>query len=74
MVDSTKYVVTEGISGVYHYHLSPAAQGGYVRGLCGAQTMSTAISVSSWGQSGGEHLAKRYTYCKECQRLATESP
>lgn len=63
------YVVTEGVSGVY---LSASTPGSYVRGLCGVPTMQTAIPLNQWGVPGGEHLAKRYTYCKECQRLAAE--
>lgn len=55
--------VTEGVSGTWYYHLSAA--GTNARGLCGAQTMHTAIPMACWGAKG--HLNERY--CGECQRL-----
>lgn len=74
MIDASKFVVTEGVSGVYHYHLSPSAQYAYVKGLCGAPTMTTSIAVENWGFQGGEHLPKKYTYCETCERIAKEVP
>lgn len=68
----TQLIVTEGVSGVYHYHLSLAEGRGFVRGLCGSPTMQTCIPLSDWGQKGGEHLPKRYTYCKTCEKKAQE--
>ncbi|MDR9836961.1 MULTISPECIES: hypothetical protein [Herbaspirillum] len=55
--------ITEGVSGTWFYHLSAA--GTNARGLCGAQTMYTAIPLASWGAKG--HLNERY--CADCQRL-----
>jgi len=55
--------VTEGVSGTWFYHLSEV--GTNARGLCGAQTMYTAIPLSSWGAKS--HLNERY--CADCQRL-----
>jgi hypothetical protein len=57
-------VITEGVAGYYHYHLSLKEKTS--KGFCGALTMPTAIPLSEWGKPGGEHLAKKYTYCKEC--------
>ncbi|MYM92540.1 hypothetical protein [Duganella vulcania] len=55
--------VTEGVSGTWFYHLSAA--GTDVHGLCGAQTMHTAIPLARWGAKG--HLNERY--CSQCQGL-----
>ena len=63
-----EHLVTEGVAGVWHYHLStPKA---FTRGLCGAKTMKTAMSLSSFGQPFGEHFPKRPTWCTQCQQLA----
>lgn len=59
--------VTEGISGMWHYHLS-ADETPHV-GLCGARVMSTGIPVESWGMAFGEHFPKKPTWCAECERL-----
>jgi hypothetical protein len=42
--------ITEGVAGVYLYHLSEV--GTNARSLCGAQTMNTQIPVASWGVRG----------------------
>jgi len=59
--------VTEGVAGVWHYHLSHPEN--WTRGLCGAQTMRTAIKVEDFGKPFGEHFWKRPTFCETCQRL-----
>ena len=59
--------ITEGVGGVYSYHLSEA--GTNARSLCGAQTMNTQIPVSSWGVRG--HLSEKW--CAKCASLGAEA-
>lgn len=65
--DMKHQVVTEGIHGMWHYHISEA--GKTTRGLCGAKTMHTSISLKDWRVPFGEHFPKRPTWCQECERL-----
>jgi len=65
-------IITEGISGYWHYHISDDATPNVA--LCGARTMQTNMPLSDWGMPGGEHLPKRYTFCKECDKLMKEKP
>lgn len=65
--DDPKFVVTEGISGVWHYHISTPDR--RARGLCDARTMYTAIPVEHWGMQFGEHFPKRPTWCAKCKEL-----
>ena len=58
--------VTEGIGGVWFYHVSRA--GTNATGLCGAKTMSTQIPMSSWG--GRSHLNEGW--CRECANAAAD--
>jgi hypothetical protein len=60
----TDLEISEGISGVWHYHLSP--KGKATRGLCGARTMHTSIPLTGWKEPFGEHFPKRPTWCEEC--------
>jgi hypothetical protein len=62
------FIVTEGISGMWHYHLSKPAK--FTRGLCGAQTMQTAIELADFGKSFGDHFPKKPTWCSKCKQLA----
>ena len=57
-------VVTEGISGLWRYHLSPDGDPSF--GLCGARTMASSIAVEDWGVPFGEHFPKRPTWCAIC--------
>ena len=52
--------VTEGIGGVWFYHLS--VEGTNAKALCGAKTMYTSISLASWGVRG--HLNEGW--CTKC--------
>lgn len=61
--EAIKLNVTEGIAGMWHYHLSFPGPGH--TSLCGKRTMRTSISLSNWGVSG--HL--RETWCAECANL-----
>lgn len=63
-------IVTEGISGMWHYHLSDPKT--FTRGLCGAKTMKTAIEAVDFGKSFGDHFPKRPTWCATCHELATQ--
>jgi hypothetical protein len=56
--------ISEGISGVYFYHLSTAKHS--ERSLCGRRTMPTSIPIKAWGHYNG-HLKERY--CAECEKL-----
>lgn len=60
--------ITEGISGVWHYHLS--ADDSPSASLCGATTMPTNMQLSQWRKPFGDHFPKRPTFCDECERLA----
>ena len=59
--------VTEGVSGVWHYHLSSA--GTNATALCGAKTMSTEVPVSAWGARG--HLNEKW--CATCASQASRA-
>lgn len=59
-------VITEGISGLWHYHLSEEAR--KTRALCGAQTMHTAMPIADWKVPFGEHFPKRPTWCALCDQ------
>lgn len=64
-----KLVVTEGISGVWLYHLSH--EGTETGALCGAQTMRTSIPIERWGRTPkGYHIPEKW--CQRCDgaRLA----
>ena len=68
---TAQLVVTEGISGMWHYHLRHAAT--TTRALCGAQTMHTAIRLSDWKVPFGEHFPKRPTWCAKCEQVNQEN-
>lgn len=59
-------VITEGVSGLWHYHLSPV--GKTTRALCGAQVMPTVIQRKDWRVPFGEHFPKRPTWCDKCEQ------
>lgn len=52
--------ITEGIGGVWFYHLSVASTN--ATALCGAKTMNTSIPMASWGVRG--HLNEGW--CAKC--------
>ena len=56
--------VTEGVSGLWHYHLSEAHRTS--QSLCGAPTMETSIPLQGWKVPFGEHFSKRPTWCEKC--------
>lgn len=59
-------IITEGISGMWHYHLS--REDNFTRGLCGAWVMRTAIPREGWMRAThGDHMPKRMTWCKTCE-------
>jgi hypothetical protein len=64
---SPKFVVSEGVSGMWHYHISAAEEPHL--GQCGARTMRTEIPISDWMIPFGEHLPKRPTWCRECSAI-----
>lgn len=55
------FVVTEGISGYYHYHLSKEHE--TTRSLCGVKVMPTCVPLTAWGFVG--HL--REHWCEKCK-------
>jgi hypothetical protein len=65
------YVITEGVSGMYHYHVSEHQHSG--RSLCGAATMNTGMRLQDWGVPFGDHFPKRPTWCAICAQLAVPS-
>jgi len=60
-------VVTESVSGTWHYHLSEPTN--LSHGLCGAHTMLSHSPLELWGHVG--HL--RENYCARCAAMAQES-
>ncbi len=68
MAKPGQQIVTEGISGMWHYHVSIEGPAFY-RSLCGAQVMRTMIPIAHWGMQFGEHFPKRPTWCKTCAEL-----
>ena len=58
-------VVTEGIAGVWFYHLSHWKT--YTTSLCGRDTMMSPVNLKNWGKSGSNTPDK---WCKECEKLA----
>lgn len=64
--------ITEGISGLWHYHLSINTPGGFVQGLCGARTMRTSMPLGDWKVPFGQHFPKQPTFCEVCDRLKTQ--
>lgn len=64
----TDFVVTEGISGTWYYHLSPKAPKPQQRvSLCGATIMHTNIPSDAWGTV--THLNERW--CPKCKAIAS---
>jgi len=60
--------ITEGIAGVYCYHLSK--QGEKAHALCGARIMPTMLQNSTWGHVG--HLNE--SYCSKCVEMEKGAP
>ena len=56
----SKFVVTEGIEGTWHYHVSKIDS--IRKSLCGKSVMPTSLSINSWGTI--THLNEKY--CREC--------
>ena len=65
MINSNKYVVTEGVEGTWYYHISH--RGTPVKALCGVRTMATSLPITSFGLIK-THLKERY--CGKCLNLA----
>ena len=62
------YRVVEGISGVWHYHLTDEPKNGSsAKSICGARTMYSGMPIDSWGYKP-THMPT--SYCKECERLS----
>lgn len=56
--------VTEGVSGLWHYHLS---RPGEYLGLCGARVMNSSLALSDWKLArNSDHMPKSATYCAKC--------
>jgi hypothetical protein len=60
-----EYVVTEGVAGYWHYHLSEKVERPIIS-LCGKPVMLTHLPFSAWGTKG--HLGERW--CEECAKKA----
>jgi len=59
--------ITEGIGGVWFYHLSLTSTN--ATALCGAKTMNTSIPLASWAVRG--HLNEGW--CAKCAAQGTEA-
>lgn len=62
----TEHVVTEGISGLWHYHLSTRDKPH--TSLCGRQVMGTSMPLTDWQKPFGQHFPKHPTWCAECHQ------
>lgn len=62
-------VVSEGVSSVWHYHLSTPERTSI--GICGAWTMPTSIRLDTWGFKP-DHMPS--SYCHRCEVLAMMKP
>lgn len=56
-------VITEGVEGYWHYHLSH--KDNTKKSLCDCHTMHTSLPLNSWGTI--THLHERY--CKRCWEI-----
>ena len=56
-----KYMVTEGVSGYYYYHISEYLN--FTRSLCGKFVMQTQVHLSTWGTTS--HIREKW--CSECK-------
>jgi hypothetical protein len=65
MPGEVKYVVTEGIEGRHHYHVSNVLNKAVA--LCGSKTMHTNIPMETWGQAA-DHL--HAAWCGVCPRMS----
>lgn len=59
-------VITEGISGYHHYHISNKRLA--YRSLCGRQVMNTSMPLERWKVPFGEHFPKPPTFCEDCDQ------
>lgn len=62
-------IVTEGIAGVWSYHLSLADK--FTVSLCGRQTMKTGLPLSAWGIKS-KHIPE--SYCRVCAERGGMAP
>ncbi len=65
--DNSELLITEGVAGYYHYHLS--REDSFTKALCGRDVMKTEIPLSSWGVV--THLNE--TWCEQCAALCLNS-
>lgn len=59
-----RFVVTEGVLGYWHYHISKASN--ETEALCGALTMATLMPLDLWGTES-THFPIKEKYCKQCE-------
>ena len=59
-------VVTEGVAGVWCYHLNDEKQ--KARALCGAWTMPTSIKLECWGKTPPNYHIPE-SWCSKCAAL-----
>lgn len=61
--------VTEGVAGVWHYHLRKVGQ---LRALCGAMVMRTSIPLERWNRKIPDyHLPE--SFCEKCEAKRGET-
>lgn len=63
--------VTEGISGMWHYHISEDSDTS--RSLCGRLVMPTSIKIEDWAKPFGAHFPKQPTFCDKCSSLRIQN-
>ena len=61
------FIVTEGIEGTWHYHIS--REECFTRSLCNERVMRTNMQLKDWGIV--THLKEKY--CPECLKFYQEN-
>lgn len=59
-----RFEVTEGVAGMWHYHLRRVAE---LRAVCGALVMGSGIPIAHWGRTSANWKI-RASWCEECTK------
>lgn len=63
-------LVTQGISGMAHHHLSVASKPG--QSLCGAAVMQTPVRLAEWGHARDQDHPGKATFCNFCAQQGAQ--
>ena len=62
----TEHEITEGVAGMWHYHLRVV---GELKALCGAMVMHTSMRLGRWNKKIPNHHIPE-SYCSKCDGIA----